>query len=335
MALDAYGYCNAPPATRKLLQAVHRGDLKALGRLDAEQINASIKYTQDYGDRSHDRSYENLLHYALYRMSSVKPHVVRYLLENGSTIPEGILTTVAHMGQVELLRLLMKYGADVNRRDEECGTTALFPAAAYHAPELAAVLLRAGAEVNAYRSVPQLMLRQDEPEGDESEEDDMNPPTPLMCCAKASMSCELFRLLLARGADFNRRDRVGRTVERYVRCALEEKLYDGRYVLQELPDTDDEDAWRMVYEQEARLAGEGERMLDLLRDVRRTGSWTRYSNEPRMRLLVLQKLCVGRRATAPWGLVRLFPQSARAQILPDVLFWKVLSYWKSARDPDY
>jgi hypothetical protein len=116
---------------------------------------------------------------------------------------------------------------------------------------------------------------------------------------------------------------------------LEEKRWDQRHVFQELPDTDDEDAWYMIREQEARLAGEGERMLDLLQNVRRAGSWIRCSNEPRMQLLVLQKLCLQRRATAPRGLVRLFPRSARAQILPDVLFWKVLSYWKSARDPDY
>jgi hypothetical protein len=286
-----YGYYNAPPATRTLLDALHYGFLKILGRLDAEQINARINYTEDYGDGSYERSYDNLLHYALSRMSSVKPHVVAFLLENGSTIPEGILTTVAHMGQVELLRLLMKHGADVNYRDEECGTTALFPAMAHHTPELAAVLLRAGAEVNAYRAVPQLMLRQDVPEGYESEEEDMNSPTPLMCCAKASISCELFRLLLARGADFNRRDRARRTVEHYVRSALEEKRWDQRHVFQELPDTDDEDAWYMIREQEARLAGEGERMLDLLQNVRRAGSW--------MQLLVLQKLCLQRRATAP------------------------------------
>ena len=122
-----------------------------------------------------------------------------------------------------------------------------------------------------------------------------------------------------------------------------------------------------------RLAGEGERMLDLLLYVRLAGSWKRYSNVPRLALLVLQKLCWRRRAAAPPGLLaRLFPQEPQGRrrkrrtveapaieeleatsgckvtrprtrkdaydaaplVLPDELFWKCLSFWRSARDPD-
>ena len=109
-----------------------------------------------------------------------------------------------------------------------------------------------------------------------------------------------------------------------------------------------------------------------LRDVRRAGSWKRYSNVPRLALLVLQKLCWRRRAAAPPGLLaRLFPQEPQGRrrkrrtveapaieeleatsgckvtrprtrkdahdaaplVLPDELFWKCLSFWKSSRDP--
>ena len=107
----------------------------------------------------------------------------------------------------------------------------------------------------------------------------------------------------------------------------------------------------------------------------RAGSWKRYSNVPRLALLVLQKLCWRRRAAAPPGLLaRLFPQEPQARgrrkrrtveapaieeleatsgckvtrprtrkvgsdaaplVLPDEIFWKCLSFWGSSRDPAY
>ena len=54
-----------------------------------------------------------------------------------------------------------------------------------------------------------------------------------------------------------------------------------------------------------------------------------HRDEPRKQLLVLRRL-VGRRAAPPDGVLeRLFPESGG---LPDVLFWKVLSFWRSPRD---
>ena len=74
-----------------------------------------------------------------------------------------------------------------------------------------------------------------------------------------------------------------------------------------------------------------------LRDVSAAGTFKRYVNEPRKSLLLLSKLCERGRATAPrrGALARLFPtrRSRRAgEGLPDVLFWKVLSFWRTERD---
>ena len=79
-------------------------------------------------------------------------------------------------------------------------------------------------------------------------------------------------------------------------------------------------------------------VLTFLNDVSAAGgTYKRYVNEPRKRLLVLSKLCERGRATAPrrGALARLFPtrRSRRAgEGLPDVLFWKVLSFWRTSRD---
>ena len=78
-------------------------------------------------------------------------------------------------------------------------------------------------------------------------------------------------------------------------------------------------------------------IVDFLYEVSAAGTFKRYVNEPRKRLLVLAKLCERGRATAPrrGALERLFPtrRSRRAgEGLPDVLFWKVLSFWRTSRD---
>ena len=81
--------------------------------------------------------------------------------------------------------------------------------------------------------------------------------------------------------------------------------------------------------------------LTFITDVSRAGTYKRYVNEPRKRLLVLLKLCERGRATAPRRglLARLFPSPRRrvasgiaSDRLPDVLFWKVLSFWRTERD---
>ena len=113
-------------------------------------------------------------------------------------------------------------------------------------------------------------------------------------------------------------------------------------------------------------------------DVRRAGSWRRYSNEPRIRLFLLHALCEAKRAfppphpcrrvdfdpePLPWGVPPLAAEAARISArlrshdraikrgstaasntpslatrlyaLPAPLVWNVLTFWASARDPDY
>ena len=366
--------------SRQILVAVEVGDLDHLRGLETEQVNAPFDVLDEHGYAPYNRSYRNVLDYAIRKFGgSATPAVVAVLLDKGAAIPAGLLTTVAGEASyrhakdasladesLDILRLLIEHGADVNYRDEE-GMTALHAAASYHTPAFAAALLSAGADANAYRTIVQQAVR-DEFSDFEDEEDEMNPPTPLMAAAKASVSCELVRLLLSRGADFERRDRAGRTASDFAREAVVGERYD-RHVFSEPLDPDD---WYYIAEGQARLAGEGERTLALLRDVRRAGSWKRYSNVPRLALLVLQKLCWRRRAAAPPGLLaRLFPQEPQGRrrkrrtveapaieeleatsgckvtrprtrkdahdaaplVLPDELFWKCLSFWKSSRDP--
>ena len=90
--------------------------------------------------------------------------------------------------------------------------------------------------------------------------------------------------------------------------------------------------------------------LALFRDYRAAGgTWKRYVNEPRKQLLVLRRLVERGRARPPrrgWtSLARTLighePSDDGAKAvhdlfgrkdLPDVLFWKVLAFWRSERD---
>ena len=68
-------------------------------------------------------------------------------------------------------------------------------------------------------------------------------------------------------------------------------------------------------------------------------SWKRYAAEPRVQLVVLRKLAESGRAVATRGVAtRLFAPRRRVQAmgsraLPDVLFWKILEFWRTDRDP--
>ena len=86
----------------------------------------------------------------------------------------------------------------------------------------------------------------------------------------------------------------------------------------------------------ARALAPVEAFLALLAEVRAAGSWKRYANEPRVQLIVLRKLAESGRAVATRGiLTRLFAPRRRLMIsaLPDVLFWKILEFWRTDRDP--
>ena len=83
--------------------------------------------------------------------------------------------------------------------------------------------------------------------------------------------------------------------------------------------------------QDCRRPGAVEAFLALLANVRAAGSWKRYANEPRVQLVVLRKLTERRRARVPryHFMHTLFARRS----LPDVLFWKILEFWRTDRDP--
>ncbi|MGY1622184.1 ankyrin repeat domain-containing protein [Geodermatophilus sp. SYSU D00965] len=77
----------------------------------------------------------------------------RTLIDRGADADGGALHAAAGRGHLELVRLLLAAGADVNRRDPDSGRSALHVAIASatdgDAPEVVRVLLDAGADVNA------------------------------------------------------------------------------------------------------------------------------------------------------------------------------------------
>ena len=81
------------------------------------------------------------------------------------------------------------------------------------------------------------------------------------------------------------------------------------------------------------------KLVELCAAVRAAGSWKRYAAEPRVQLVVLRKLAESGRAVATRGVAtRLFAPRRRLQAmgsraLPDVLFWKILEFWRTDRDP--
>ena len=82
-----------------------------------------------------------------------------------------------------------------------------------------------------------------------------------------------------------------------------------------------------------RRPGAVEAFLALLADVRAAGSFKRYANAPRLDVVVLQALCAKGRATPPPALARLFPTSTKSPHTPREIFWRILQFWRTDRDP--
>ena len=110
------------------------------------------------------------------------------------------------------------------------------------------------------------------------------------------------------------------TAEAIARTTLQKPIYDRPWPsIPERPD-------------HYRRPGAVEAFLALLGEVRAAGGWKRYANEPRLQLVVLRKLAENGRARVPryhCMHTRLFARRA----LPDVLFWKILEFWRTDRDP--
>ena len=143
--------------------------------------------------------------------------------------------------------------------------------------------------------------------------------TPLMAAACYSAPVVFLRELLRHGADLAATNEEGDDALLYAMMAADEDYDSGSIT----------------------SAADKRAILAFLLNVTEAGTYKRYVNEPRKRLLVLLKLCERGRATAPRRglLARLFPSPRRrvasgiaSDRLPDVLFWKVLSFWRTERD---
>ena len=80
--------------------------------------------------------------------------------------------------------------------------------------------------------------------------------------------------------------------------------------------------------------------IALLADVRAAGSFKRYVNAPRLDVVVFQALCAKGGAApyrssrlSPPVLARLFPASTKSVHLPKEIFWRILQFWRTDRDP--
>ena len=267
--------------------------------------------------------------------------------EEGVYLEARYLVRAAAFSNASVVRELCSRGADPNHVNEQ-NWTALHTAAQGHHVDIVVALLDCGGDPNL-RVAP------------ESEFNEyITPPTPLMCAAASSHSAEMVRVLLSRGADFSATDATGGDAETHARTGLVRSTRD------EFPDEEDRDAWN----QDWRLAGEAERVIELLVDVRSAGSWKHYTGAWRVQLLLLQRLCstgraspvtalgpghawrtpsveelettsgckVTRKRAPPTDAAEEGPTDAlmaRLVALPPPMVGKVASYWRTARDPLY
>ena len=279
-----------------VVEYVRRGDLPLLA-----------EWLENGGDANDRTPAHDSLLCVLARSRDASPAVATLLLDAGAEWEDGmhIVTAAAH-SNADFIRYLCSLGADPNYMCPS-NWTPLHAATRGHDAAVVAALLDCGGD-------PSICIA---PEGEEEQK--YNPPTPLMCAAASSHHAEMVRSLLSRGADFSAKNLAGETAEDYAREALNLPTRD------EMPDPEDYIAWQD--DLDWRLAGEAERIIGILADVRAVGSWKRYVGAWRVQLLLLQRLSVTGRA---------FPRTElmeRLVALPPPLVGKVASYWRTSRDP--
>ena len=140
------------------------------------------------------------------------------------------------------------------------------------------------------------------------------------------VSLGLTRELLKHGASLDAVDRNGHRPEEVAQSRLTKPIYTGDGIPRD--------------PQLTRRPGAVEAFLALLADVRAAGSFKRYVNAPRLDVVVLQALCAKGRAApyrssrlSPPVLARLFPTSTKSLHLPKEIFWRILQFWRTDRDP--
>ena len=249
---------------------------------------------------------DTLIAQALKGNSANAPAIIELLLVAGASPETRLLMSAISWGNVEAALLLVDHGVDVEKVHGVW--TALHFAAEKgefypmaRQAELVRGLLEAGAPVDARKG----------------ESISNTGGTPLQVAAGCGFTEPgVLELLLKYGADVDAVDAEGPTAEDHARAALNYPIDPHHDGLRRDP-------------------GVVEGALALFRDYRAAGgTWKRYANEPRKQLLVLRKLVEKGRARPPRprrakALAGLF---GRDGLLPDVLFWKVLAFWRSARD---
>ena len=228
------------------------------------------------------------------------PAIVELLLQAGASPETRFLMSAISWGNVEAALLLVDHGVDVEKVHGVW--TALHFAAERgefypmaRQAELVRALLEAGASVDAIKGQSAANTG----------------GTPLQVAAGCGFTRpDVLKLLLKYGASLDAVDAEGRMAEDHARAALNYPIGPGS-----------------TLGQPHRGPGVVEGALALFRDYRAAGgTWKRYVAEPRKQLLVLRRLVERGRAAPPDGTL------ARVQGLPDVLFWKVLAFWRSDRD---
>ena len=288
---------NIPGAIRK---AVEEGNVDTVRSWLADGGDAFVNETF-YEDASYAQ--DSLLALATRTRANRGSAMSQLLLDFGARPELDFLVNAIGIDNMETVRLLLARGIDGNARYGSWTPLHYATLAGELGPwrradqgECFRMLLEAGASVHARRAV--------------------SLETPLMLAARLGFtSLDVPMLLLKYGSDVNAVDDQGRTAEDHARHAMQLPVWHEPHD----PPKFYGDAWRG--------AGVVEGALALFRDYRAAGgTWKRYVTEPRKQLLVLRRLVEGGRAAPPDGTL------ARVQGLPDVLFWKVLAFWRSDRD---
>ena len=270
--------------------------------------------------------------------------------ENAELLSHEVLDDVRKrpiMPRHEMVELLLKFGADPNKKDAS-NYTSLLRQAMYHGfVDVVPTLLRYGANPNksdgdggfspleyAIRKgsgdvVPTLLRY-----GADASE------SPLLATAARDNKPALVALLLKFGADpddlsYGVMPLHDAAAEKEDRCELTRVLLRGGASL-------DATLHGRTPEEVCRESEGNENTRRLLSDVTAAGGWKRYARAPRIQLLMLRELCRRGRAVAPRGPPRrLFSASfansgakraARGASLPDSLFWLITSFWRSAQE---